>query len=227
MGKADPQQLLTLMFGMGMDNATAERALAIAYAESSLVASQVTREPDGTTSYGLMQINSVHLRPGGQLASYSPSSLLDPQRNLEAARTVSNGWHNWKPWTTFKTGSYTMYIPTAKAAVNKWRGSRGMTDVARDFVSGLPGIDTATETVKTADKAINILTQAGTWVRVAYGVIGAGLILVAIGAIVGKRTTNLVIKQVTSTSSKQHPSKQQPPKKDSNESEGTSDDQNA
>lgn len=57
--------------------------------------------PNGTsTSFGLWQINTTH-NP-----QYDPKNLLDPQYNVHAAFAISKGGTTWKPWSTFKNGSY-------------------------------------------------------------------------------------------------------------------------
>ncbi len=64
-------------------------------------------------SVGLAQINTL-AHP-----QYSPSSLLNPFANLEAALSVSNGGTNFMPWTTYQNGAYATYLPTATRAANQ------------------------------------------------------------------------------------------------------------
>ena len=57
--------------------------------------------PNGTSeSFGLWQIN-VPNNP-----QYDPKSLLDPQYNARAALAISRNGATWRPWSTFKNGSY-------------------------------------------------------------------------------------------------------------------------
>lgn len=64
--------------------------------------------PNGTsTSFGLWQVNTPH-NP-----QYDPKSLLDPQYNARAALAISQNGATWRPWSTFKNGSYLKWYPDA------------------------------------------------------------------------------------------------------------------
>jgi hypothetical protein len=82
-------------------------AIAIALAESGGDTGAQHRDANGTTDYGLWQINSVH-------AQYKPSDLLAPAGNAAAAYTISGGGTNWNPWTTFKNGAYAQHLGDAQ-----------------------------------------------------------------------------------------------------------------
>jgi len=56
-------------------------------------------------SLGLWQIN---LRAHPEFAAFA---LYDPEYNARAAFKVSAGGSNWKPWTTFREGTYRQYLP--------------------------------------------------------------------------------------------------------------------
>ena len=60
-------------------------------------------------SLGLWQIN---LRAHPQWLHHE-DALLDPDFNAQAAFQVSDGGTNWKPWTTYRTGAFKKYMPTA------------------------------------------------------------------------------------------------------------------
>lgn len=85
-------------------------AIAIAMAESGGNTTATNHNTNGTTDYGLWQINSVH-------SQYSPALLLNnPLYNAQAAYTLSSNGSNWQPWTTYNTGAYRQYLPQAQAA---------------------------------------------------------------------------------------------------------------
>ena len=82
---------------------------AIAYAESGGDPNAIANEPNGTQSFGLTQINSVH--PGAS------SAYGDPNAAFQQAYTVSNGGSNFSPWTTYSGAglssgpTYSQYLP--------------------------------------------------------------------------------------------------------------------
>jgi len=82
-------------------------AIAIALAESSGQIAVTHKNMDGSTDYGLWQINSVH-------SSYSPARLLTPLYNAQAAYNISGSGSNWNPWTTYTTGVYQKFLSEAR-----------------------------------------------------------------------------------------------------------------
>jgi hypothetical protein len=85
-------------------------AAAIAMAESSGNTQAVDHDSNGSTDYGLWQINSVH--------GYDPARLLnDPNYNAKAALAVYQS-SGWGAWTTYTSGAYLKYLAGAKASVS-------------------------------------------------------------------------------------------------------------
>jgi soluble lytic murein transglycosylase-like protein len=61
---------------------------------------------DGSTDYGLMQINSIHADfVGGDL-----EKLRDPATNIKIAYSLSRGGTNWTPWSAYNSGKYLKYL---------------------------------------------------------------------------------------------------------------------
>lgn len=102
-------ELLGFAQNAGFSGQSANTAAAIALAESSGNAGAVTAEPNGTTSFGLMQINSVH--PGA-------AGATDPQASFDQAYALSNGGQNFSPWTTYNNGAYAGFLPDGSAATD-------------------------------------------------------------------------------------------------------------
>jgi hypothetical protein len=92
----------------GADAATAE---AIAHAESGLNSQATNENTDGSTDYGLFQINSVHrdILAGGNWADPADNAAMAYQVWLQAGRSFS-------PWVTYWNGSYRQYLGQAEAA---------------------------------------------------------------------------------------------------------------
>jgi hypothetical protein len=61
---------------------------------------------DGSTDYGLMQINSIHAyMVGGNL-----ESLRDPAVNMRVAYSLSHQGTDWTAWSTYNNGKYKQYL---------------------------------------------------------------------------------------------------------------------
>jgi hypothetical protein len=76
-------------------------------------------------SFGLLQINGVHLEPGGTLEGWTIEDLYDPAKNLKAAFLVwkANG-ESFEPWGAFVNGLHKPSMDAAKVALDgfaRWR----------------------------------------------------------------------------------------------------------
>lgn len=61
---------------------------------------------DGTTDYGLMQVNSIHAdMVGGDL-----ESLRNPQVNVKVAYALSKAGTDWTAWSVYNNGKYLKYL---------------------------------------------------------------------------------------------------------------------
>lgn len=61
---------------------------------------------DGSTDYGLMQINSIHAdMVGGNL-----EALRDPATNIKVAYSLSKHGTDWSAWSTYNNGSYRRFL---------------------------------------------------------------------------------------------------------------------
>jgi hypothetical protein len=90
------------------DKPTLERAVAIAFAESS---GKVKIVNSIGCCVGLWQINvKAHKQ-------YSTAQMQDPQQNANAMFSISNNGRNWGPWEAFTNKSYLIFIPQAKIGV--------------------------------------------------------------------------------------------------------------
>jgi hypothetical protein len=114
-GKLGYSDILTLALNAGFTGQDAVTATAIALAESSGdpgVVGDTKITPGG--SVGLWQIN-LKAHP-----EFDPAQLTNPQYNANAAFSIySAAGDSFTPWTTFKTGAYSAYLPPdASAGVN-------------------------------------------------------------------------------------------------------------
>lgn len=109
--------LAALWIRNGGPPAQAATAAAVAMAESGGRMNATDHDSNGSTDYGLWQINSVH--------GYNSQRLLsDADYNAQAAVAVwkSSGWG---AWTTYTSGAYRQFLGTnSKYTVSKYGGSR-------------------------------------------------------------------------------------------------------
>jgi hypothetical protein len=113
-GRLDAAGVAGLAYAAGWRGDDLKVAVAIARAESGWNAKATNRNADGSTDYGLFQINSVHeaILAGGNWADPAANAVMAHQVWLEAGGSFS-------PWVTFWDGSYLHFladVPTCSAA---------------------------------------------------------------------------------------------------------------
>jgi hypothetical protein len=104
--------------------------VAVARAESGWDPAAKNANTNGSTDYGLMQINSVHA------AILAGGTWWEPNDNAVMARTVwEDAGSSWAPWVTYWRGTYRQWMGDATRAVTEaLRGRAGCDRV--DLVSG-------------------------------------------------------------------------------------------
>ena len=93
--------------------------IGIAQAESSRNNNATHPNPNGSTDYGLMQINTVHRSDGGAINAnfFTGGGWKDPVQNLAAALQIYKAAGNsFKDWVTFQNGDYQGYHPAYTVA---------------------------------------------------------------------------------------------------------------
>lgn len=86
-------------------------ATAIALAESGGRNDATNKNSNGSTDYGLWQINSIHKD------ALALGNWKDPATNAKMAYMVySQAGHNFTPWVTFNNGHYKHFLPGANPA---------------------------------------------------------------------------------------------------------------
>lgn len=94
----------------GFSGGSLATAVAVALAESSGDPGATNQNTNGSTDYGLWQINSVH----GPLLKQG--DWRNPTDNAKMAFRVSAGGTTWTPWTTYKSGAYRKFSARAQLA---------------------------------------------------------------------------------------------------------------
>ena len=142
-------------------------AVAVALAESGGRTTAIANEPDGSHSYGLWQINSVHtdvLRMG---------DWQDPNTNAKMAFRIFTENRGWTPWSTYNNLRYQMFMSRAQIAVP----NAASTDTTTGL-DNIPGLSSAADAVK----FFQFIANPHNWYRLAL--ILTGVILLIIVAIV-------------------------------------------
>ena len=97
--------------GVTGQNATIATAIALAESDGDTDAIN-TANRNGSTDYGLWQINSVHS------ALLNSHNWRDPADNAAMMFSISNGGRNWTPWSTFTSGKYLAHMAAASGAAD-------------------------------------------------------------------------------------------------------------
>lgn len=197
--------------GAGFPDSQLVDAVAIAFAESSFNANAVHRNSDGSTDYGLWQINSVHNFP-----EISNGTWRDPAVNAQMAYRVykSSGWNAWSTHRVSDPIGYARYLaaqPAAAAFVTAAIGpaaaaaSAANTPADAANVAGTAGKDTALGAVAVIAKeplaVLKWLEKPATWIRIAKVGIGATLIIGGL-YILARPVVEPVVEPVVKTATK-------------------------
>jgi len=123
--------------------------VAIAMAESSFRPSATHSNSNGSTDYGLWQINSVHTD------ILSMGSWSDPYVNAKMAKRVYDQ-QGLSAWSVYNSGAYSQYLSLAQSGDGTSGGTSGGINVASSPISLLPSLgggsaDAGTGTSVTAE----------------------------------------------------------------------------
>jgi hypothetical protein len=182
MAKLSALQIANAAKSAGFSGGDVAIATAIAFAESGGESTATNRNSNGSTDYGLMQINSIHA------AILRSGSWSNPGDNMKMAHKVyAEAGNKWTPWVTYKSGSYLKFL-------NKGNGAAGN---ATGEPVGLPGSNEL-EAIK---NFAQFISDPHNWIRVGAFVAGVILLIVALFKMTGDNklsgTTKAVVGAVT------------------------------
>lgn len=104
-GALDPKVVAQYAKAAGFPDDQIGIAVAVATAESGLKPTATNRNTNGSTDFGLWQINSIHA------SVLSQGTWSDPADNAVMAFKIwQQAGNSWTPWVTFKTGAYQKYM---------------------------------------------------------------------------------------------------------------------
>lgn len=135
MGVLTIAQVAQLVWDHGLRDEAAAIAVAVSQAESgfsydvvgdwSLMKDHGGSAPaDQGPSIGLWQILS-YKSAGGQGGNRDGAANFDPNHNASAMVAISDIGTGWSPWTTYRYGLHTPFLPSARGAIADVAAGRG------------------------------------------------------------------------------------------------------
>lgn len=160
-----------------------QTAVAIALAESGGNNLATNRNDNGSTDYGLWQINSVHtdiLKIG---------DWRNPTDNAKMAKKVFDK-QGWSAWVVYDTGRYKDFMARANTAVAVLAMLGKLPDIIERGLDGpqLPGAD-ALDDIK---KFVQFFGDKHNWQRIGYISAGVVLLFIAILAMIKANAGDVV-----------------------------------
>lgn len=154
---------------------------AISTAENSSRDPKAVSPPnaDGSVDVGLFQVN-LKAHP-----QYSKEEMQDADKNVAAAKSISNNWTNPNPWTTYKNGAWRNQVNRLDEPIKDTAPQKA--DLPTDPITGAlnsaastakDGWDILISPVKLLIEFAKILFDPNTWFRVGKVIIGGILILI-------------------------------------------------
>jgi len=152
-----PSQIAACLSAAGFPASEIPTGVAVALAESGGRTDETHVNSDGTTDYGLMQINSIH---GSLLSS---GDWRDPNANARMAYALwkDNGG-SWRPWSSYNNGRYRLFTGRAVSAA---------TVSAQPVVFGVPSLGLP---------SVFDVFSPHFWLRVGMFLLGGMLLLLAL-----------------------------------------------
>lgn len=170
---SSPAEIYAAARAAGLSPARAVTATAVALAESggnpAAVGDVNLQTPVWGPSVGWWQVRTLKAATGSGGPRDITALQASPAAQAAAMATISRGGANFTPWTTYTSGAYMRYLPTASAAAAQ--------------ATGNPTIGVATPTGAPSGVAAATPASTGPWPwqwgsDVAAGFRGIGIVLV-------------------------------------------------
>jgi hypothetical protein len=185
----------------GFSGADLQKAVAIAIAESGGRVDATNHNTNGSTDYGVWQINSIHADEFAKYPQWWSVENADMAHDIYAA-----AGNSFSPWTTYTSGAYQMYMSraaTAAGAPDKGNVTGGPQDTTT--VTEIPGVTSIATSLSAFSQGLaGIAKWVGTpsnWERVGLVLIGGALVVGALVMIADqavpasvKRNVNAAVK---------------------------------
>ena len=190
-----PKQIAVWATQAGFTGNDVTTAVAVALAESGGRIDATNTNTNGSTDYGVWQINSIHADEFAKHPQWWSVENADMAHDIFVA-----AGNSWKPWTTYTSGAYNMYLAQASSAassVNADGFGAGGPDSTKN-VTTIPGVDSIAESFSAFSTGVAAvakwISDPHNWERVGLVIVGGALIVGALVVIAGDKTAAVVKK---------------------------------
>jgi hypothetical protein len=124
-----PHEICQLARDAGWRDESLIICIAVCFAESSgYTKAYNDQNPDGSTDYGLMQINSVHIGQVIAGKTVTKDLLYDPAYNMAVAHELYKARsYTFRAWAAYTSDRYKLNLESAiKGVANYWRLQYGL-----------------------------------------------------------------------------------------------------
>lgn len=136
-------------------------AVAVALAESGGRSDAEGHNTNGSTDYGLWQINTIH--------GVTRADMFDPAKNAAKAYYVFHAAKDrWTPWSVFKNGRYRPFLARGAVAARAPTNSGGT----------IPATNDPSQGGAASVNPFALLFDPGLWLRIGMALLGAVLLLI-------------------------------------------------
>jgi hypothetical protein len=204
MARLSADQIAAMVLARGF--ADPVRATAVVLGESGGDPQATNRNTDGSTDYGLWQINSRWHIDTGQITQ---ADAVDPIKSTDYAYKISNGGRDFRLWVATRQSSFAGHLDTARPAVERaqaalgrqsnsggswWQRAAAAVTFPPAFLPGLPGMPDIPgfdipNPIGAAQDAAGVAATIGAklldpafWRRIGLGL--AGVLVLVLGVLV-------------------------------------------
>lgn len=160
--------------GAGFTGPDVSIATAVALAESGGRTDATNHNTNGSTDFGVWQINSVHA------ALLAGRNWQDPAQNAQMAYAVWKG-SGWRAWSTYNNGHYLAHLGVGQGAAGASAIGTGTSDTSSD--SGNPA---ATAGITSLGQFFTFASDPHNWQRFAWFIGGLVLLCIALWVLISR-----------------------------------------
>lgn len=189
-----PPQIAQWAVQAGFSGQDLVTAVAVALAESDGRIDATNTNSDGTTDYGVWQINSVHADEFTKHPQWWSVENADMAHDIYAA-----AGNKWTPWSTYTSGKYTSFLLQATSAAKNPDASNvvgGPGDTKT--INVIPGVDSIAESLSGFTTALAGIAawmgNAQNWERIGLVLVGGALVVGALIMVSGNSVSGVAKK---------------------------------
>lgn len=190
MPRLSGSQVKAVVIAAGFHGDDVPIAVGVAMAESGGNTGATHRNTNGSTDYGLFQINSIH---SDVLARGNWRNPVDNAKMAYAVKSSSG----WNAWVTYKSGAYKapqLWQRIGDIGLSLANPALGFLTGGTPISGGLPSVPSMTGALGGASKVLGTVTSRDFWIRA--GQIVAALVLLVVGLLLflGKDVAKTAVK---------------------------------